>query len=88
MGGDFAALKTIMDADKAKSESVRFFIGYSGWGSGQLESEIETRSWYVSNTKNLNLENTHSEDIWSQALRDMGGEFSGLANYPADPSMN
>src|SRR5687768_15479216 len=28
-----------------QGESVRAFVGYSGWGSGQLENELKQRSW-------------------------------------------
>ena len=27
--------------------SIRAFVGYSGWSEGQLESEIQGRSWII-----------------------------------------
>ena len=32
---------------KIFSSQIRFFSGYTGWSSGQLEKEIEEQSWIV-----------------------------------------
>ena len=34
-------------AAEATSQEMRFYIGYSGWASGQLDSEIARGSWHV-----------------------------------------
>lgn len=45
IGGDFKTIKKIIAEDPNKLKSIRFFIGYSGWDKGQLEKEINEKSW-------------------------------------------
>jgi putative transcriptional regulator len=65
---------------------VRVFAGYTGWGPGQLDGEIEAEAWI--------LEPAHPDDpfgegdLWATALNRKGGEFTLLARMPADPSVN
>jgi len=37
-GGDFDALNEILSKKKMPASDFRFFVGYSGWGDGQLVS--------------------------------------------------
>jgi putative transcriptional regulator len=30
-----------------ENSAIRFFAGYAGWGSGQIEREIEVGAWYI-----------------------------------------
>jgi len=34
-------------ADTANSPNIRLFVGYAGWGAGQLEYELAFDSWHV-----------------------------------------
>jgi putative transcriptional regulator len=88
-GGDFESLLTKLDTSSLKSLDVRFYLGYSGWGPGQLESELEEDSWIVCDyvTDEL-LFDTEPEMIWRKALDSMGGRFSVYSNYPVDPRLN
>ncbi len=88
VGGDFESLKTMILSAQIKPEQIRFFVGYSGWGAGQLEEEMTQKSWYVSEADDLPLMESDQVDIWGVTLSHMGGEFAKLANIPADPSMN
>jgi len=44
--GDDIAFEHILFADQA---TTKLFLGYSGWGSGQLETEIAVGAWDVFN---------------------------------------
>lgn len=87
-GGDFNQAAALIRASAVDVRKLRFFIGYSGWGSGQLMEELNEKTWLtVAATRTLLFE-TPDERIWPDSLRYMGGEFQALANYPIDPQLN
>jgi putative transcriptional regulator len=88
-GGDFDALQSGLDIGTIQQEDVRFFLGYSGWGAGQLEEEIKNDSWIVCDyiTSELLFDSSPAQ-MWKQALSNMGGRFSVYSNYPIDPNLN
>jgi len=90
MGGDFEWLKTVIDEGKVDENELRFFIGYAGWTPGQLESEIKSHSWFVTETTIENIMDTRVEEetLWKQLIEDMGAGFGHIANAPSDPSLN
>lgn len=88
LGGDFEILRSMLATQSIDESQVRFFVGYSGWGEGQLIEEMKEESWYVSDINDLPLMDTLRDDLWSLAFKKMGGSFSVLANFPSDPSLN
>ena len=88
-GGDFDQLSLMLGSDKSLANECRFFIGYSGWGAGQLEEEIEENSWIVApGLKASDLLHTPPDDLWQLILKKMGGRFEMFSRYPADPRLN
>jgi putative transcriptional regulator len=88
-GGDFGSLITQVDSDIVKSADIRFYLGYSGWGPGQLENELEENSWIVCDfASDELLFDTDPAIIWKKALDSMGGKYSIISNYPVDPRLN
>jgi putative transcriptional regulator len=88
MGGDFEQLRAMLAADPKLSRHVRFFVGYSGWGPGQLLREMEERSWLVARADRRSVMGGDTDHLWKRILRSMGREFEPLANFPEDPSLN
>jgi putative transcriptional regulator len=88
-GGDFENLLSLCDTKQISAADVRFFLGYSGWGPGQLESELDQDSWIVCDfiTDQL-LFDTDPQILWRKTLDSMGGRFSVYSKYPTDPRLN
>ena len=88
MGGDFDYIKNYINKGSLKTNEVRFFVGYSGWGKDQLSWELKEKSWIVSESTTQQIMDTKYDNLWSQSLRSMGKDFAILANFPTDPNLN
>ena len=86
-GGNFEALKILMETSDVKASELRFFIGYSGWGSKQLDKELKEKSWIVA-PKAENIMETAPEKLWNMLLKNLGKDYAMLANFPEYPSLN
>lgn len=51
---------------------IRFLMGYSGWGKGQLAEEMVRGSWLHADIDPAILFETESDDMWLAALRSIG----------------
>ncbi|GAB2795666.1 YqgE/AlgH family protein [Rhabdobacter roseus] len=87
-GGDFEQVKLLLNLNQLTSADLRFFVGYSGWGSGQLGDELQQKSWIVTQTTSDFLFSTPADQFWREVLRNMGGKYRSIAHYPTDPSLN
>lgn len=67
---------------------ARIFLGYAGWGPGQLKGEIDSDGWYVLLGRSSDAFFTRPEELWSRVLRRQGGELAMVATYPADIELN
>jgi putative transcriptional regulator len=66
----------------------RVYAGYSGWGEGQLEAELELDSWIVEPPLPAELFPDDPATMWRDVLARKGGQYALIARMPADPSMN
>jgi putative transcriptional regulator len=81
-----------LEMDPARFEDcfseVRVFAGYSGWASGQLESEIAADAWWVVDAAADDPFSEQPDELWKQVLRRQPGRLALVASYPDDPAMN
>lgn len=68
--------------------SVRAFVGYAGWGKGQLESELAQKAWVVQRPDQDILDPGKCLGLWPAIMRNFGPWFRLLASAPDDPSLN
>lgn len=88
-GGSFSDLVANLKTGLMDANSVRFFIGYSGWGSGQLSDELSENTWIICDSKiEMEVLQNTPDELWRSVLKNMGGEFKVMANYPLDPRLN
>lgn len=86
-GGDFEKVKQLLSLNLLLPSEIFFFIGYSGWGKGQLNEEIKRKSWIIA-PENPNLVfNPHPEHLWKDVLKSMD-EYKHFSNYPINPNLN
>jgi len=88
LGGDFDQMKQLILTGELHPGNLKLFVGYSGWGKGQLEEEISEKSWVVAPTSSELIFGTHEKELWSAHLKSLGDEFGYLTQLPEDPSMN
>lgn len=88
MGGEFELLKSKLETGAITEDQIRFFLGYSGWSPGQLEGEMEGDSWIVSSTNRMDVMSARDKNFWKEVLKNMGGKFSVIANFPENPTLN
>lgn len=68
--------------------TVRAFLGYAGWGKGQLENEMKHNTWFVSPVDSNFLGRCDGPDLWRLIVGSLDPELKLLADEPEDPSIN
>lgn len=58
--------------------NVRIVVGYSGWGPGQLEEELQASAWLMSEADPELVFNTDPDKMWEVAIRRLGAEPGAL----------
>jgi putative transcriptional regulator len=87
--GSIGFLPPEVDDDIGASiRRARVFAGYAGWGSGQLEAELDEDSWIVERALPEDVFHPDPTHLWDEVLRRKGSAFDLLRLMPVDPSMN
>ncbi|MFN3596935.1 MAG: YqgE/AlgH family protein [Rubricoccaceae bacterium] len=87
-GGDFEQVRAGIEQGYFDAARFRFFVGYSGWGAGQLDAEVDEGSWIVLHATAEMAFTEQSDALWRQILRELGGEYALLSTFPDDPRLN
>jgi putative transcriptional regulator len=64
------------------------FVGYAGWGAGQLEAEMKQKAWIVQKPSPALVKLEHLPKLWFDIMGSLGPWYKMLAAAPDDPSLN
>lgn len=67
--GSFEPLLMSLDLGTVSKHDVRFFLGYAGWSSNQLEEELKEGSWYTLQANEFNFFDAHPSTMWATILK-------------------
>lgn len=87
-GGDFEKLKFLISSDLVQPGNIRFFVGYSGWTSGQLNNELEYGSWLSATMEANYVFKEKPTRLWSQVMYSKGNTYEIIADMPDQLSWN
>ncbi len=87
-GGNFETLKILMQSGQVQPEKIRFFLGYSGWDSGQLTNEMTENSWLTASATKTIVFDTPEAEVWKASLKLLGGKYEMMIHFPTDPQLN
>jgi putative transcriptional regulator len=76
------------EPDELSIRRLRLFAGYSGWGAGQLEAELDESSWIVVDALTEDAFASDPDELWRNVLHRKGGPFSLMETMPFDPGLN
>ena len=89
VGGDFDQLYSVINDKHIQENQIRFFLGYSGWSKGQLESEINQNAWVVCDIDDpTEIMKTQESETWKYFMSKLGGKYKYMTNFPIDPNEN
>ena len=72
---DQAILKDALGAH-AGPDQLRFYVGYTGWGPGQLETELEAGAWRVVRGGADTVFDSKPESLWDRVVRSLDVTFA------------
>jgi putative transcriptional regulator len=87
-GGEFDKVIEMINTGTLDANKIRFYIGYSGWSTGQLLGEMKEKTWLTVKATRKLIFHKEIQEIWKDSLKHLGGEFEMMINFPIDPQLN
>jgi putative transcriptional regulator len=88
-GGDFDKTVELINQKVISNTDIRFFLGYSGWASLQLDQELDSKSWIVvKNEYESSIIEKSAIAFWKEKMLELGGDYLLWSNAPENPNLN
>lgn len=94
LGGEIEMLGDWMAENQAQGageDCVALYVGYTGWGAGQLDQELAEGTWLVLPGQNrlpFECQGRSREEVWRRVLGAQGDQGRYLSYAPPDPNWN
>ncbi|MFQ5672019.1 MAG: YqgE/AlgH family protein [Nitrospinales bacterium] len=88
MGMRWDVLDRVVASLKDPEQDIRFYLGYSGWAAGQLDGEMEHRSWLTCHARDDFVFGEQEDHIWQNVVRSLGRDYEYLLHAPTNPNLN
>src|SRR5437667_9105041 len=85
---DIAFQETSDAAGQNAPVAICAFVGYAGWGAGQLEAEMKQKAWLVQEPTRSMVKLDRLPKLWFDIMNSLGPWYKMLAAAPDDPSLN
>jgi putative transcriptional regulator len=69
-----------------KASELRIFLGYAGWGPGQLENEVRQHGWYIFNYDESLVFDEHPDTLWQRLIDKTGLQKVLFRNLRGQPN--
>lgn len=67
------------------ASAFRVYLGYAGWGPGQLEREVEAGGWWVFRGDARNVFDAHPDTLWTRLIEKTELQIAWLSKYRLSP---
>lgn len=84
-GVQFGGQLPVLEEVHLTGAPLRFLVGYSGWDSGQLESELEEGAWRVMAGRRPVIFDDDPETLWQRVIATQDPGLTFLRDLPPDP---
>ena len=90
LGGDFDDAIAYVNEGYPIEGFIRFFVGYSGWSPGQLDSEIKSETWALLEppADGRSLLSGQGDAFWHDMVRRLGPHYRPWTLFPQDAQTN
>ena len=62
----------------AKPDDLRVYLGYAGWGAGQLEMETEAGAWHILRADAGSIFDPAPDSLWSRLIAETERSIAGV----------
>lgn len=76
------SLEVLRVVSETPPGDVKLFLGYAGWGPGQIEAEMAQGVWLTAPASRDAVFHTPPDDLWEHAVRSLGIEPATLITTP------